>query len=68
MEWHDTQGARVCYVTRVAFVAPERPPRQRGMFCTNINVGYQLYIQILAQYNSEVLHACRRERVCALTA
>jgi hypothetical protein len=27
--------------------------------CAN-NVGYQLYIQILAQYNPRVLHACCR--------
>ena len=44
------------------------PPRQLVMSYKNNNVGYQLYIQILAQYNSEVLHACRRERVRALTA
>ena len=43
-------------------------PRQLVMSCKINNVGYQLYIQILAQYNSEVLHAYRRERVCALTA
>src|SRR5438128_6788868 len=34
--------------------------------CANNNVNCQLYIQILAQYNSEVLHACCREGyVCA---
>jgi len=44
------------------------PPRQLAMSCKDNNVGYQLYIQILAQYNSEVLHAYRRGRECALTA
>jgi hypothetical protein len=28
-------------------------------------MGYQLYIQILAQYNPEVLHVCDREETCA---
>ena len=29
--------------------------------CANNNVGCQLYIQILAQYNPEVLRSCCRE-------
>ena len=42
----------------VALDAP-RSASVRQIFANK--VGYQLYIQILAQYNSEVLHVCCRE-------
>jgi len=45
-----------------------RSTRELAMNLGRIYMGYQLYIQILAQYNPTVLHACYCEGHDALTA
>ena len=54
----DFEPSTVMRVVPLALDAPRSASVQR-IFANN--VCFQLYIQILAQYNSEVLHACCRE-------